>query len=165
MRWTLWTHLIGWGVNAYEPFHYGFDTNPWNYRAAYPALDKAALNYLSYFSVARNEGGVLYHVWFYLALCLLVSCDLLRRNRPTPVRIIGCLCASVFLYYLGFFFLAFGVGFRWGWLVVVSSLIGVCVDLVDHWGRLRVRRRLRISNPSTTPSPALLQRAEIAWRP
>jgi hypothetical protein len=150
-RWTLWTHLIGWGVNAYEPYHNGFDGNPWGYRATYPTLDNAALRYLSYFTVAPNEGGVLYHTWVYLGLCLLVSCDLLRRRRPTTIRVIGCLCASVFLYYCAFFFLAMGFGFRWGWLVVVSTLVGVCVDLVDHGGRLalHVRRRLRISNPST----------------
>jgi hypothetical protein len=156
IRWRLWTHLIGWGVNAYEPYHNGFDSNPWNYHAAYRALDRAALHYLSYFSVSRDEGGVLYHLWVYLILCLLVSCDLLRRSRSTPVRIIGCLCASTFLYFLAYFFVAMGFGFRWGWLLVVSTLIGVCVDLVDQWGRLHVRRRLRIANPRAASPPALL---------
>jgi Predicted membrane protein (DUF2142) len=141
MRWKLWTHLIGWGVNAYEPYHNGFDGNLWNYHAAYPALDKTALRYLSYFSTSSKEGGVLYYSWVYLCLCLLVSCDLLRRSRTTPVRVIGCLCASVCLYYVAYFFLAMGFGFRWAWLLVVSTLVGVCVNFVDHWHRLLFHRR------------------------
>ena len=68
-----------------------------------------------------------------LALGAIVGADLLGRRRSRPVRVVGAMCVASVVYYLSFFFLAMGFGFRWSWLVVVATVVGVLVDLETAW--------------------------------
>ncbi len=143
VRWKEWTRLIAWSSNSYEPYHPGYDANPWGYKAHFPSLDNFALAYLRRFTYQPLQGGPLFRTWVYLILAVGLGIDLVRRKRRSDIRIIGTLVLSCAVYYSAFFFAAPGLGFRWGWLLVLSTLIALVVDVRDHW-RWRVRRmRLR----------------------
>jgi hypothetical protein len=137
VRWEAWTRLIAWSAPAYEPYHPGIDSNPWNYRPTFLTLDHAASSYLAFFTPAPLAGGLLHRTWIYLLLGPLVGADLLTRRRAVPLRIIGTMCVATVLYYLGYFFLTMGGGFRWGWVVAVAVTVGMLVDVADRlqWPR------------------------------
>jgi hypothetical protein len=151
IRWKVWANLIAWSSPAFEPYHPGIDGNPWNYQATFPALDHVAGAYLAFFTPAPLEGGVLHRTWVYLVLATLVGADLVRRSRAVPLRIIGAMCIGALLYYLTYFFLAMGFGFRWGWIVVVATVVGVLVDSADRLPRLRSFVSAQTRSPGTKP--------------
>jgi hypothetical protein len=133
-RWQIWTREIAWSGNSYEPFHDGFDPNGWGYRASFPTLDRFMLRYLSSFtSDPQLDGGPFHRVWVYLIIAPVLATDLLRRRRATNLRVIGWLTWAAVVYYLSYFFLAFGVGFRFAWLLVCTTLLALCVDLADRF--------------------------------
>ena len=137
-RWKIWTRFIAWSGNSYEPFHAGIDPNKWNYHASLPSLDKASLSYLGFFTTSYIQGGLLNRTWVYMILVGIIGLDMVRRRRTTPVRIVGCLCLSTLVYYFGYLFLGDGLGFRFGWVLVTSTVVGMCVDLADRLGRWRL---------------------------
>jgi hypothetical protein len=136
-RWRLWVHLIGLTAPSYEPFHPGFDTNPWGYRASFAPLDRAVLSYLSRFETGNLIGGPLFRVWPYLLIGVAVTADLVRRRRSATLRIIGCMCGAALVYYLGYAVLAMGSGYRWAWPTVDVVVLAVVVDVVDRFSALR----------------------------
>jgi hypothetical protein len=153
IRWKLWTNLIAWSNPAFDPNHPVIDGNLWNYHATFPALNRAADDYLAFFTPAPLEGGVLYRTWIYLLLTTLVGADLLRRSRAVSLRVVGAMCIGALLYYLAYFFLAMGSGFRWGWIVVVATVVGVLVDSADRLPRLRSFVTARAHSLGTKPMP------------
>jgi hypothetical protein len=156
-RWQTWTRLIGWSGNTFEPYHPGFDPNPWGYKAKFPSLNRFGLAFLSSFSSGPLMGGALHRTWVYLLGAVLLTVDLLRPKRSPPLRLLGWLCGAAAAYYLTFFFLATGPNFRWGWLLVAATLIGTGVNLADHtkrWIDTRVDAMVA-ARAASLPLPAI----------
>ena len=150
-RWTLWAHLIGLTAPSYEPFHPGFDTNPWGYRASFAPLDRAVLSYLSKFESGNLTGGPLFRVWPYLLIGVVVTADLVRRRRQAMLRIIGLMCGAALVYYLGYMVIAMGSGYRWAWPTVDVVVVAVVVDVVDRFSALRAVRGRQVESADFAP--------------
>jgi hypothetical protein len=130
IRWRLWARLIAWSGNSYEPYHPGFDSNPWGYRATFPVLDRVGVAYLRTSSNAGLQGGLLHRVWVYLVLAPFMGLTLLwNRKRQSEVAIVGWMAIGAFFYTMTFFFGAMGQGFRWNWFLVTTTVIAVVLML------------------------------------
>ena len=157
-RWELWEHLIGWTAPIYEPFHPGFDQNPWGYHATFGPMDRGVLDYLSFFESATLTGGPIFRIWPYLLIGAVVTVDLIRRRRGITIRVVGCMCGAVLVYYLAYSVLAMGNGFRWAWPTVTAIVVSVVVDVVDHvsgrrWtSEARLQRVMPYCKRKPTPS-------------
>lgn len=150
-RWTLWAHLIGLTAPSYEPFHPGFDTNPWGYRASFGPMDRAVLSYLSTFESGNLIGGPLFRVWPYLLIGVAVTADLVRKRRSATLRIVGCMCGASVVYYLGYAVAAMGSGYRWAWTTVVVVVLAVVMDGVDRLSGWRSRTGRLVKDPVEAP--------------
>jgi hypothetical protein len=161
-RWTLWAHLIGLTAPSYEPFHPGFDTNPWGYRASFPPLERAVLSYLSRFESGNLTGGPLFRVWPYLLIGVAVTADLVRRRRSATLRIVGCMCGAALVYYLGYAVLAMGSGYRWAWPTVDVVVMAVVVDIVDRFSALRTTTGRQVTGAVDVPREDARSRETVA---
>lgn len=160
-RWNAWLVLISWGNAPFVPYLPGFAQNPWGYNALIQPADQAGTSYLAHFTIAPLEGGTLFHVWPYMILGTAVSIDLLRRRRPAELRLIGAMSGFAIVYYLGYFFLAPGNGFRYAWYMVAATVIATVIDLVAHGRTLRASR-LRAEAPSRRRQQQGAQSAEMS---
>jgi hypothetical protein len=135
-RWEQWTRLIAWSGPAGDPWHQGYDHNPWGYKATFPSLDHAAQRYLGAFTHGPRVGGPLDRIWVYLLLAIGAAADLLRRGRPPRLRLVGWLLVGAVAYYGTFFFLSIGQNYRFAWLLVTATVLGVVIDTAAHLQRI-----------------------------
>jgi hypothetical protein len=135
LRWKQWTALIAWSGPSYEPYHPGIDQNPWGYRPNFRTLERLAIDYERHFNPPPLEGGPLFRTWIYLLMVILVGVDLARRSREAELRLVGIMALAAAAFYVEYLFVNPGLGFRFGWLMVIVSLISLVLNSHDYLHR------------------------------
>lgn len=141
-RWEAFLRQISVTRSAMWAYHPVIDPNSYGLQIEFPSLNNALKDYESAFTNDRNDGGVLFRVWIYLALCAAAAVMLMRRRRSAELVVVGGLGLSGLLYQAGLFFGTMGTQYRFEYVTVACGMIAAAVAARTL---VRDRRTARVS--------------------
>jgi hypothetical protein len=140
-RTELWLRQLGIGFTPEFTYISGeADDQAGKDLQALPAASHAVVDYARFWSTSGSLGGVIYHAWVGLLICI-AGLWLLAPRFPLATRMVGLLAASAITAQIGLFLIAPSVQWRYQLLTAYAALVVSCVAIALIWRGWRASAR------------------------